>query len=301
MLDVGRLRPIPFIGKELATMTRDKYSALKELTGYSFPVYVSSGTEARAQAIAVRCQRAYRFLDTTLNSNPKISVLILAPEDWEKFTGSPMFGVPQTVDTQTVVVAGQDSELWKMIVPPMEYLPPDQAHTINNVYKQADGSVSVAAYMDLLPVHEIGHLFIDQTANTFDFHLPRRWLIELFCNLCLHAYVANEEPAEMERLIAFPEAVLALGYSHLEHTNLNDFEQLYAGMEPPNFVWYLSQLHVAAHHIYDAGGIESVQAMFRTIVQSNDNVSDEQLAVQLRDDVHPNAATVLTMWPDLKF
>jgi len=282
-------------------MTQDKYSTLNELTGYSFPAYTSPGIDARAQTIAARCERAYRFFGETLNSNAQIRVLILAPEDWERFTGSPMFGVPQTVDTQTVVVAGQDSELWKMIVPPMESLPPDTAQTLRKVYHQADGSVSVASYMDLLPVHEIGHLFIDQTANTFDFHLPRRWLIELFCNLCLHAYVAKEEPAEMECLSAFPEAVTALGYRHLEHINLDEFEQLYAGMEPPNFVWYLSQLHLAAHHIYDAGGIESVQAMFRTIVQSKDNVSDEQLAVQLRDDVHPNAAKVLTMWPDVKF
>jgi hypothetical protein len=160
-----------------------------------------------------------------------------------------MFGVRQTVNTQTVVVVGQDSELWKMIVSPMEYLPPDKACTICKVYNQADGSVSVASYMDLLPIHEIGHLFIDQTANTFDFHLLRRWLIELFCNLCLHACVAKEELAEMEGLSAFPESVIALAYHHLEHTNLIEFEQLYAGMEQPNFVWYLSQLHVAAHHI----------------------------------------------------
>ncbi len=280
-------------------MTQDKFSTLKELTGYSFPVYASLGTAARAQTIAARCERAYRFLGETLNANPVIRVLILAPEDWERFTGSSMFGVPQTVDTQTVVVAGQDSELWKMIVPPMEHLPPDKAHTLHKVYNQADGSVSVASYMDLLPVHEIGHLFIDQTANTFDFHLPRRWLIELFCNLCLHAYVAKEEPAEMERLLAFPEAVIALGYRHLKHATLDKFEQLYAGMEPLNFIWYLSQLHAAAHHIYDAGGIASVKAMFKTIVQSQDNISDEQLAAQLRDHVHSSVARVLTTWPDL--
>lgn len=281
-------------------MTQDKYFALNELTGYSFPVYASPGTDARAHVIAARCARAYGFLSAFLKPRAEIRLLVLAPEDWERFTGSPMFGVPQTVDTQTVVVAGQDSELWKMIVPPLEYLPPDKARSLPNVYGQADGSISVASYMDLLPVHEIGHLFIDQAANSFDFHWPRRWLIELFCNLCLHAYVAKEEPYEMERLTTFPEAVIALGYGHLEHTNLDDFEQLYAGMEPPNFVWYLSQLHMASHQIYDAGGIESLQAMFKTIVQSKENISDAQLAVQLRENVHPNAAKVLTTWPDLE-
>jgi hypothetical protein len=114
----------------------------------------------------------------------------------------------------------------------------DQAHTIRKVYAQADGSVSVASDMDLLPVHEVGHVFVDQTTDTCDFHLPRRWLIELFCNLCLHAY--------------------------------------------------------------DAGGIESVKAMFGTVVQANDSTSDEHLAMQLRESVHPNAARVLTTWPDLK-
>jgi hypothetical protein len=45
--------------------------------------------------------------------------------------------------------------------------------------------------MDLLAVHEVGHLFVDQAANQFDFHLPRRWLVELFCNLGLHATAAK--------------------------------------------------------------------------------------------------------------
>ena len=59
--------------------------------------------------------------------------------------------------------------------------------------------------------------------------------------------------------------------------------------------------HLAAHRIYDAGGLETVQALFRAIVQSQDNVSDEHLAVQLRDAVHPTVARVLTTWPDLEF
>jgi hypothetical protein len=282
-------------------MTQDDYSSLHVLTGYAFPVYASPETQARAQTIAARCERAYRFLSHTLHPAPEIRVLVLASEDWERFTGSPLFGVPQTINMHTVVVAGQDSELWKLIVPPREYLPPTTAHTIDTVYSQADGSVSIAPYMDLLPVHEIGHLFIDQAANTFDFHLPRRWLIELFCNLCLHAYVVKEEPGEMERLTAFPQALIALGYRHLAHTNLDDFEQVYAGMEPPNFVWYLSQLHEAAHHVYDTGGLGAMRACFATIVQSKDDISDEQLAVQLRDDVHPSIAQVMTTWPDLTF
>lgn len=118
-------------------------------------------------------------------------------------------------------MAGQDSELWKMIVPPMEYLPPDKAHYAQGLLPSEWFGQRSLVDGFLLPVHEVGHLCIDQTVNTFDFHLPRRWVIELFCNLCLHAYVAKEEPAEMERLSTSPEAVTALGYRHLEHINLD--------------------------------------------------------------------------------
>jgi len=282
-------------------MTRDNYSTLNELTGYPFPIHFSPGTESRAQAIAARCERAYPFFSSMLNRTTEIRALILAPEHWEQFAGSPIFGMPHYVGMHTLVVAGQESEMWRMIVPPMEYLPPDMAQTLRKVYGTADGSVSVASFMDLLALHEMLHLFINQATDTVDFHRPRRWLVELFCNLGLHAYVAAVEPAQMEHLMTFPQAIVALGYAHLPHCQLADFERLYADMAPPNLAWYQCQLHLAAHRIYDAGGLEAVQALFRAIVQFQDNVSDERLAVQLRDTVHPTVAQVLTTWPDLEF
>ncbi|MCE7870610.1 hypothetical protein DYH09_09560, partial [bacterium CPR1] len=59
------------------------------------------------------------------------------------------------------------------------------------------GSIDLAAYMNLLAVHEMGHLYLDQATGEFDFHLPRRWLVELFCQLCLHAYTATQEAGHL--------------------------------------------------------------------------------------------------------
>jgi len=277
------------------------YQNLIAIEGYGLSVYASPGTEGRAQAIAARCANAQRFLQAALGADVATRVLVLSLRHWQRFTGSPMFGIPQTVDAQTVVVAGEDAELWTLIVPPPEALPPAVAQALRRVYGRSDGVVAIGAFMDLLAVHELGHLFIDQTAGAFDFHRPRRWLVELFCNLGLHAYVAAVEPGQMEHLTTFPQAIVALGYAHLSHRQLADFERLYADMAPPNFAWYQSQLHLAAHRIYDAGGLAAVQALFRAIVPSRDNVSDAHLAEQLRDAVHPTVAQVLTTWPDLEF
>jgi hypothetical protein len=209
-----------------------------------------------------------------------------------------MYGVPQTTDERTLVVAGQNSELWRRIVPPTESLLPSAAQSLRAIYGQSDGSIDIAPYMDLLPVHEVGHLFVDQATGQFDFHEPRRWLVELFCNLGLHAYVAAEEPKQMPNLETFPQTIVAGGSARLPHQTLADFERLYADMQPQNFVWYLSQLHIAAQRVYHAGGPESLQSVYAAIVQSKEKLSDEQLGLHLRVEVHPEVERVLISWPD---
>lgn len=278
----------------------DQYSNLVALKGYSFPVFASPGTETRAQEIAARCDRAYHFFQDALHRKAEVVVLVLSADNWDQYATFPLFGMPHCVDVRTLVIAGQENEMSKAIVPPLENLQPDVAQDFRGSYGQPDSSVSVGAFMDLLAIHEMMHLFIDQTTGTADFHLPRRWLVELLCNLGLHAYVVNEEPNEIGHLTIYPQTVSGLGYGHLAHTSLADFESVYAGMEMPNFAWYQCQLHVAAHQVYDAAGIKGLQAMFDTVVGFSDNVSDEELAVLLEKEVHPGAARVLTTWPDLR-
>jgi hypothetical protein len=276
-------------------MAQAQYPDLIEVPDYPFPVYASSGAEQRARRLAARCAQGHSFLGTALGFDAEVCLLVLGPEHWQAYTGSPMFGVPQTIDPRTVVVAGQNSELWSMIIPPLEGLPASTVQAMRDAYAQADGSLDIAAYMDLLPVHEVGHLFVDQAAGQFDFHRPGRWVVELFCNLCLHAYVALHEPGELPALEVLPHTIVAAGGDH-QHRSLGAFETLYAGMEPPNFVWYLSRLHTAAKTIYDTAGVDALRRLYTMIVQAPEHLSDEQLAARLRDDVHPSVADVLTAW-----
>ncbi len=278
-------------------MLQQSHSNLRKLTGFSFAVYLSAGTEERAQKIAERCERAHGFFRTTLVFEAQICILVLAPEHWKEYTGSSMYGVPQTIDEQTLVVAGKDSELWQMIVPPPEALSQRAAQTMREVYAEPDGTISVAAYMNLLAGHEIGHLFLDQATGKFDFKLPRRWLVELYCNLCLHAYVAALEPEQLPVLETFPQTLVDLGFAHLPYHTLNKFEELYAGMPPQNFIWYLSKLHLAAKRLHDAGGAEILPRLWKMLLHSSEGESDSRLAVRLRDEVHPEAERVLTAWP----
>ncbi len=273
-------------------MAATPYPALVELPGASFPVYVSHGTEQRAGQIAERCRSARHFLGVTFDFEPQLRVLVLNPEDWREYATFPVYGMPHYTDAQTLAVAGEDNDFWQSMAPPVDALPPQAAEVMRAAYGQSDGSVDLSLFFDLLAVHEMGHLCHLQASLQF----PRRWLMELFCNICLHAYVVAREPEKVLALEAFPSVIAGGEVSQLRYRSLADFERLYTDVGPQNYGWYQCRFHVAAKDIYSAGGVEALERLWRVFLQSSATGSDEELAVQLRDDVHPAVARVLTEW-----
>lgn len=271
-----------------------QYPNLIELSGFPFPVYASAGTEQRAQSIAARCRNAHDFLNSTFEFEPQVCVLVLRPEDWSEYATFPVYGMPHYTDERTLAVAGQESGFWQSMSPPAEALPPEAAQEMKAAYGQSDGSVNLSPFFDLLAVHELGHLFQFQAKCQF----PRLWLAELFCNLCLHTYTVAVEPEQLPALETFPRMVASLGVAELRYRSLADFERLYIDVGPQNYGWYQCRFHVAAKHIYEAGGVEALQRLWRAFLQSDEKLSDKQLAALFREDVHPTVEQVLTAWPD---
>lgn len=270
-----------------------QYPSLIEVPSFPFQVYASAGTEPRAQLIAARCRKAHDFLSSTFEFNPQVSVLVLTPRDWSEYATSPVYGMPHYTDERTLAVAGQESDFWQSMAPPVEALPPEAAQAVEAAYGQPDGSVSLSPFFDLLAVHELGHLFQFQGRC----QLPRLWLAELFCNLCLHAYTVAAEPEQLPALETFPRVVASLGVAELRYRSLDDFERLYIDVGPQNYGWYQCRLHVAAKHIYEAGGVEALRRLWGVFLRADEELSDEQLAARLGEDVHPTVERVLTAWP----
>lgn len=273
-------------------MSLKQYPNLIELSGFSFSVYASAGTEQRAQTIAMRCRNAHNFLGSTFEFEPQMRVLVLAPEHWDEYADFPVYGMPHYTDERTLAVAGQDNGFWQSMTPPAEALPLEAAQAVQAAYSQPDGSINLSPFFDLLVVHELGHLFQFQAKCQF----PRLWLAELFCNICLHAYTVAVEPEQLPALETFPQMVANLGVADLRYRSLEDFERLYTDVGAQNYGWYQCRFHVAAKHIYEAGGVEALQRLWKAFLQSDEKLSDEQLAARLREDVHPKVEHVLTAW-----
>jgi hypothetical protein len=222
---------------------------LVPIPGFPFPVVASPGVEARAGHIATRCANAYQFLAGGFGFQPEVKLRVLAERDWPQ--GGPPYGMPH-YGQASLVVAGENASFWRGFIPLLRTARPELVARARSVYGE---QIDLGSFFDLLVVHELAHAFASRRAERF----PRRWLDELFANLCLHSFVASVEPQVLPLLVAFPAAYVTVDASHFRHTTLDDFERLYSGMEGVNYGWYQCRFHVAAGRLYDTEGAESTQ------------------------------------------
>ena len=263
-----------------------KHEGLERVEGLSFPVFASSAVVPRARDIAERTARALAFLGSMLDVAPEIALLVLDPGDWTGRAAHPVYGMPNYDGAGNLVVAGAPSDFWRGFVDLVADTQPAELTTLAAVYDR-DGGIDLSPFFDLLAVHELGHR-VHQVGGV---RFPRLWLAELFCNLCLHTYVAEEEPGTLPVLEAFPAVVAAVPPERVEHSDLAVFEQLYDRMPPHNYGWYQCRLHAAAKRVYDAGGPAVLRGLWTRF-----RVADEKLVSAL-DAIEPELARVLLEWP----
>ncbi|RYG29186.1 MAG: hypothetical protein EOO01_38600 [Chitinophagaceae bacterium] len=270
---------------------------LNELKGFTQKIYYSTGQETRAESIAIFIESAGRYFQTELQFTPLTKLYVLAPEHWKSFAAKPLhevYGFPHNVDHERLVIAGEDNDFWRSYLPPVSELPPPIAVQITKAYSRPDGSLSMMPFFDLLALHEMGHSYTAQAG----LKMHRYWMGELFVNIMLHTYVAEEQPELLPALEAFPNMVVGAGTANYKYTSLRDFEQLYTtmGMGPQNYGWYQCKLHTAAKDIYNAGGKDVLNKLWRALKEHQDTMSDEEFVIMLQNKVHPSVAAVYLDW-----
>ena len=268
------------------------YPDLNELTGYSIKAYFSPGNEERARIIVKRCEKTIQYVNGLVDFTPKVSLFILSPEHWQKYATFPVYGMPHYPDQERLVIASEDNDFWKSFIPPLEQLPVDLAAKIKQAYTNADGTLSMMAFFDLLAIHELGHGFHEQGGLT----MQRLWMQELFCNIMLHTYIAENETENLPALETFPEMVVAAGTTGYQYTTLADFEKRYDNMDPKNYGWYQCRLHVAGKNIYNAGGQKTFVKLWTGLKENKEKMTDEEFAAFLNKRVGKAVAKVQTDW-----
>jgi hypothetical protein len=257
-------------------VTAQQFDKLISLKNNSLKVYYSAGHEQRTAIIAQRVEKAMIYHQKLLGFKPVITVLVLSQSDWSTYTNFPVYGMPHYTDKATLIVAAEDNAFWKSFLPPPDQLPPNLREAISTTYKVEDGSISMRPFFDLLALHELGHAFHMQGELT----MQRKWMGELFCNMILHTYIAENEPESLPSLKLFPGMVVAGGTKEYTYTSLNDLEEHYEeiGMRhPKNYGWYQSRWHMAAGNMYDASGKQVLPKVWDALKTQKEILTDDQL------------------------
>ncbi|MCH7403504.1 hypothetical protein ACFOUP_00020 [Belliella kenyensis] len=258
--------------------------------------YYSDGAKDQATSMTETCNNVIAFYKPLIDLDPSITILVLSPKDWEKFTTFPVYGMPHFANTQTLVVASEDNDFWKSFIPAVGQLPTELSDQIKNTYSDKNGNLTMRAFFDLLAIHELGHAFHFQG----NLNMQRLWLGELFCNVFLHTYIAENEPHKLPALTVFPQMVISSGTDNLAFTSLKDIEEKYHEIgtkHPQNYGWYQCRWHSAAADIYDAGGVSTFVKLWKTLQENQANLDDEELTAELKK-VHQSVADVMLKWDD---
>lgn len=271
------------------------FEKLTSLETKTIKTYYSAGHEQRATAISNRVEKAIAFHGRLVGFTPTVTLLILSAADWSSYTKFPVFGMPHYNDQQTLIVAAEDNPMWKSFIPPMDQLPAGLRTQIETVYRNSEGNISMEAFFDLLALHELGHAFHIQGGLT----MQRKWMGELFCNILLHTYIAENEPEQLPALTLFPLMVINGGTKEYKYTSLKDVQERYDEIgqyHAKNYGWYQCRWHKSAGDIYDAGGKELILKLWNAFKQQKEKLTDEQLILFLETSAHKSIADMIRNW-----
>ena len=258
--------------------------------------YYSEGSNLEAAQMAALCDSVISFYSATINFKPSVTLLVLSSTDWNKYTHFPVYGMPHYPNKETLVVASEDNDFWRSMLPPLDKLSQELAEQISSTYVDSNDNLSMRGFFDLLAIHELGHAFHEQGELT----MQRKWIGELFSNMFLHNYIVNERPELLPALTIFPKMVVnSTNKEALKYSSLSDFEENYgliASRFPQNYGWYQCRLHTASENIYDLVGTAAFQKLWNVLKVQTEALDDTALAKLLSEMVDESVANVQLKW-----
>jgi hypothetical protein len=272
------------------------YENLRLLNGFRAEVYFSMGADHKARRMAAQLDRVMAFYQKQIQFVPTVKLLILSPQDWKTYSNMPVYGMPHYTNKKTLIVASEDNDFWKSFIPPLDKLTNEQAQSVRKAYTDNSGALTMEPFFDLLAIHELGHAYHQQDSLV----MQRRWLSELFVNIFLHSYVADNEPGLLPALTIFPRMVVSTtNQSTLKYTTLKDLDSNYneIGQKyPRNYGWYQCRWHVAAGDIYDKGGLPAFKKLWQALKSQKQVLDDPSLIDLFTERVHSSIADVPLKW-----
>jgi hypothetical protein len=275
-----------------------RYEGLLELDIAGLHAFCSPGAVRPALRVAGRCAAAQRVLARLFGFPIVPELLILSRSDWPGRAAFPTYGVTHyDLPRRAIVAPGEPADFWTPVLELLERAAPEQLPLLRAVYGDRAGRPDLTAHVDTWVAHDLGHAYhLDRGA-----WLPRRWLMELFADLCAYNALAQAEPAALPALLTLPRALCRVGPEALPLSSLAEFEAHYGGeaLDVATYLWYHGRLFRLAEQLHGALGERALQQLWAVfVVPGVSDVGDAEL-VALLAQVSPLLADAARTWPEL--
>ena len=239
---------------------------LLPLHGYRVPVSSSASVQAKAHYLSQEFERAYTYVTNLLAVVLDVRLAFLSEHDWSSLTQSPYYGaVLYDYPNHTIVAGAEPTSFWQPLVAHLENAAPDLFAQLQQVYQNDEGTIDLSPNIEFWIIHDLGH------ACHLHHHywFPRKWLMELFANLCLYSYIVEQAPEHSACALTFFSVLSALPRSLITYQMLADFERQYVALPLNNYLWFSGQLMHLAHNLHQQFGQFSLVRLWDIFVLGN--------------------------------
>jgi hypothetical protein len=215
---------------------------------------ISSGAEARADALETRASRARDWLSKQLDAPFSFDLYVLDEDEWADHAEIPEYGIPHAnPENNKIVLGSRPATLFDSVC--AQFWPDFDESSRDAMHRVYGNPPRLEEFADLILVHELLHLVPRGQS------LPRMWHEELFANLGAVGYLASEEPGELPVYLTFMRAGCDVPPSRVACSALVDMASTFEQGGFANYVWYQCRLIVAAERLWGTRGVEALQAL----------------------------------------
>ncbi|HMQ30514.1 MAG TPA: hypothetical protein PKD53_07280 [Chloroflexaceae bacterium] len=280
------------------TSRAERYEGLQELDVAGLHAFCSPGTITPALRVAGRCAAAQRVLARLFGFPIVPELLILGRADWPGRAAFPTYGVTHyDLPRRAIVAPGEPADFWMTVLELLERAAPEQLPLLRGVYGDSAGRPDLTAHVDTWVAHDLGHAYHLDRGSWF----PRRWLMELFADLCAYTALAQAEPGALPALLTLPRALCAVVPEALPLSSLAEFETHYGDevLDVATYLWYHGRLFRLAEQLHKALGERALQQLWAVFVVTSVSDVDDAELVALLAQVSPLLADAARTWPAL--
>ena len=244
---------------ELTKVHSLKVDSLKsELT-----VYFTSGYSERAEYLAGILIEANHFFRDSLGVEYDYSLAVLDETQWNELNSPYPYGMPWNNAFRPYVI----------------FMPADTSHgavvdDLSNFLERNDAN----KFVDNIGFHEVGHTYVCEyiyNGKFSDPEIPFRWFDELMANYFCYAFLQSVHP-DMADLLS-DVAFRTYDTAEFSYTTLQQFEDHYFEIPPPNYHWYQTTFIKRVIDVYNESGLNFIREVEEKISWDKERTTDELL------------------------